>query len=93
MTTKQLKVDIHNHILPERWPDLKEVSLYVYSSSSSSCLHVSIITKVLVSVMRLDDWSLCHSLLALWLWRMDTAAPPLQGAGQDDARWASVPSD
>lgn len=20
-----LKIDIHNHILPERWPDLKEV--------------------------------------------------------------------
>lgn len=20
------KIDIHNHILPERWPDLKEVS-------------------------------------------------------------------
>ena len=25
MAGKQLKVDIHNHILPERWPDLKEV--------------------------------------------------------------------
>lgn len=22
------KIDIHNHILPERWPDLKEVSTY-----------------------------------------------------------------
>ena len=21
----QLKIDIHNHILPETWPDLKEV--------------------------------------------------------------------
>ena len=23
---KRLKLDIHNHILPETWPDLKEVS-------------------------------------------------------------------
>ena len=23
--SKRFKVDIHNHILPERWPDLKEV--------------------------------------------------------------------
>lgn len=32
-----IKVDIHNHILPERWPDLKEVNqregdlLYIFS--------------------------------------------------------------
>ena len=30
MTEKFLKVDLHCHILPERWPDLKEVRLFYF---------------------------------------------------------------
>ena len=33
---KRLKIDIHNHILPERWPDLKEVSFEALSFSLTS---------------------------------------------------------
>ena len=31
---KRLKLDIHNHILPENWPDLKEVSIHAHDIHS-----------------------------------------------------------
>ena len=42
------KIDIHNHILPERWPDLKEVRaksdelLTPMLASCMRCLRVSV---------------------------------------------------
>ena len=33
------KIDIHNHILPERWPDLKEVRAKCKNPMLASCMH------------------------------------------------------
>ena len=38
-----MKIDIHNHILPESWPNLKKVLLQILSSLSvSRCWYVPI---------------------------------------------------
>ena len=37
------KIDIHNHILPERWPDLKEVSITEYLKIAAKFRDVSLL--------------------------------------------------
>ncbi len=47
------KLDIHNHILPENWPDLKEVSVNLnlfsvylkFKSLSQFCIEITIFVR------------------------------------------------
>ena len=58
-----MKIDIHNHILPETWPDLKKVSFeFLISLLQNMDTNNEEVCVKFIAEFVID--------LALWLWRL-----------------------